>query len=369
MAVASLHFLNLNAHHDRDANVEATVTVAMPYLVFYSAETAFGDKDQLSGVLAVVAFGLTYASPWGRAHIDPHAEHFLHTFWASIGHQVNTVIFVISGLTIALKIEMESEENGSYLAADIGVGLLVYLFLTVCRGLIVFGFRPIFRRGLYGFDWRDALVLTHGGLRGAVGLALALAVASDPMIQECGTGGGGGRGSGSADALSSADSASGSNLLGGASGSASAAAHCVLGAGRIKSVIMLHTCLVVLLTLLVNAPTAKPILRKLGLTKLGDQERSMIIIARDKLRRVEATTLTQMSPAHIHKDGECGWGSGAWSGRAEHAHVPRMIIGLLLFPTPPPPCPSHSSSAPPLSPKPLPLLVVIAQSIGRERRS
>lgn len=87
-AVASLLFLDLNAHKDRDANVEATVTVAMPYLVFYGAETAFGDKDQLSGVLAVVAFGLTFASPWGRAHIDPHAEHFLHTFWGSIGHQV-----------------------------------------------------------------------------------------------------------------------------------------------------------------------------------------------------------------------------------------------------------------------------------------
>ena len=64
LAILSLMFLDLNQHKDRDANVEATVTVAMPYLVFYSAETAFGDKDQLSGVLAVVAFGLTFASPW-----------------------------------------------------------------------------------------------------------------------------------------------------------------------------------------------------------------------------------------------------------------------------------------------------------------
>ena len=43
----------------------------MPFLIFYTAETAFGESWQLSGVLAVVGFGLVFSSPWGKKSVDP----------------------------------------------------------------------------------------------------------------------------------------------------------------------------------------------------------------------------------------------------------------------------------------------------------
>ena len=307
MAGAALYFLRMNAFKDRDSSVEMIVTVAMPYLVFYSSETAFGDEFQLSGVLAVVAFGLTFASPWGRAYIDPHAEHFLHSFWGSVGHLVNTLIFVISGLTIVLRIE--AEQQSISLGDEIGRGLLVYApasrpdaascclparmsgllppptpppysaallrrstpqansapqlrmptphanstphlaytprvprrryaFLTVCRAGLIFAFIPLFRRGLYGFDWRDALVLSWGGLRGAVGLALALAVASDHLITDCNQP----RGSHTTHGRRLAAAPSGAALAYNASSGAFYGVQCVEGAETIKSVIMVRAC-------------------------------------------------------------------------------------------------------------------------------
>ena len=76
---------------------------------------------QLSGVLAVVAFGLTFASPWGRAHVDPHAEHFLHELWMTIGHVVNLIIFVLAGILIVLKI---GNTDKATFGADLGCALV-----------------------------------------------------------------------------------------------------------------------------------------------------------------------------------------------------------------------------------------------------
>ena len=77
-------WLQQNKHVDRDANVEITVTLAMPFLVYYSAETAFGADGVMSGVLAVVFFGLVFAHPFGRTKLDPATEHFLHEFWGMV---------------------------------------------------------------------------------------------------------------------------------------------------------------------------------------------------------------------------------------------------------------------------------------------
>ena len=80
----------------------------MPFLVFYLAETAFSEEGdfQMSGVLAVVAFGLVFASPYGQVRIDPGVEHFLHEFWGMVGHLVNTLIFVMAGIIIILNVRV-----------------------------------------------------------------------------------------------------------------------------------------------------------------------------------------------------------------------------------------------------------------------
>ena len=79
------------------------ITLATPFLVFYVSETAF-PHFQMSGVLAVVSFGLVYASPWGKVRLDPRAVHFLHEFWAMVGHIVNLIIFVLAGSCVCARV-------------------------------------------------------------------------------------------------------------------------------------------------------------------------------------------------------------------------------------------------------------------------
>ena len=40
-----------------------------------------------------------------QVRIDPGVEHFLHEFWGMVGHLVNTLIFVMAGMIIILKVK------------------------------------------------------------------------------------------------------------------------------------------------------------------------------------------------------------------------------------------------------------------------
>lgn len=57
--------------------------------------------------------------------------------------------------------------------------------MYICyRGLVIGLMCPILQRIGYGMTWQDGLVLTWSGLRGAVGLTLALLVWEDPHLNQ-----------------------------------------------------------------------------------------------------------------------------------------------------------------------------------------
>jgi len=53
--------------------------------------------------------------------------------------------------------------------------LALFASLQFIRGFVVFLSWPVLKQG-YGITWQEGVVLTLGGLRGAVGLSLALTV-------------------------------------------------------------------------------------------------------------------------------------------------------------------------------------------------
>lgn len=154
--------------------IEITITVAFAYMAFFSAE-ALG----MSGVLAVVALGL-YMGKVGRTRISPEVGHFLQEFWEMLAFAGNTVIFVIAGLVITFKLNFTH-----FSGFDVGVLLLIYVCATITRGFIVAMVYMTVQLGTGKLmDWRDGVVATWGGLRGAVGLALAMMVfASDEICE------------------------------------------------------------------------------------------------------------------------------------------------------------------------------------------
>ena len=82
------------------------------------------------------------------------------------------MVFVIAGLVISYRLDFEA-----FTSFDVGVHFLLYATSTFVRGTIVACVWAIEHFLLERrVDWRDAVVTTWGGLRGAVGLALALMV-------------------------------------------------------------------------------------------------------------------------------------------------------------------------------------------------
>ena len=157
------------SHVYNDALVEITLTLASTYITFY-----IGEEFEISGVLAVLILGIEINSQ--KANISPEVEVFLHRFWSMLEYLANTLIFIIVGVVIADSVFIGVE------AMDWLFLVTLYIGLQVIRLIAIGSLWPILTKIGYSISWKSILVMTWGGLRGAVGLALALIVSQDPRI-------------------------------------------------------------------------------------------------------------------------------------------------------------------------------------------
>jgi len=148
--------------------IQVSLTLCCSYWSFCIAEGVFG----ISGVLATVAAALVLAhSMW--AHVV--SKESMHTFWHMLEYLGNTVIFFLAGaLTGKTMVHIPLVD---YLHL-----LVIYLVLIIIRAAILIVSKPILRRlseEKADVSLAEIVVMTWGGLRGAVGLALAIQVTVD----------------------------------------------------------------------------------------------------------------------------------------------------------------------------------------------
>ena len=126
----------------------------------------------MSGIIGLVGCGV-YMSQKGKTQaISSESEHSIHAVWSYIGFVAETVIFMLTGLILG-EVCVSSEHFEWY-------WILQLLGLYVSLHIVRFGFlllvMPIFKNTGYEFTIRHCALVSYGGLRGAVGLALALIV-------------------------------------------------------------------------------------------------------------------------------------------------------------------------------------------------
>ena len=155
-----------------DPLVEISISIVCAYLAYFLAEHLL----HVSGVVAVVTLALLFAGP-GRTRISVEVAQFLHHFWEISAYIANTLIFLLVGLIIALRI------SEGMLAWWWVLGLL-YVGVFVIRAAAIALFMPLLGKVGVPINRQKAMVLTWGGLRGAVSLALALTVANQPGLPE-----------------------------------------------------------------------------------------------------------------------------------------------------------------------------------------
>ena len=153
-----------------DALSEITITLAAAYLCFFIAEYFF----HVSGVIAVVCLGL-YFGHSGRNSISAEVCDFLEEFWELLAYFGNTLIFVIAGCVIGYKLP-------SFPAWDFVQMIIMYVACTIIRAITVGLVYTLFSIGGTNLEKRDQIITIWAGLRGAVGLSLAMMVFSNNII-------------------------------------------------------------------------------------------------------------------------------------------------------------------------------------------
>ena len=151
--------------------LQSTVLITASYILFYLTNDVF----QISGVISLVTFGL-YIAYVGSTKLQAKVNLFIHNFWELLAYMANTMIFLLVGIMIAMKC--------SFLWRDFGILFIVYVGVNIIRYIMIYIFFPVMRKMRYGFTFRETVVLGWGGLRGAVGLTLALVVFYTKSVPE-----------------------------------------------------------------------------------------------------------------------------------------------------------------------------------------
>ncbi|MDN5863488.1 MAG: sodium:proton antiporter, partial [Salinisphaera sp.] len=151
---------------------EITLTVALAYLTFFVSEHYLG----VSGVVATVISGLVVGSS-GRTRMSPTTFEQLEGSWAQFGFWANSLIFVFAAMLIP---RMMAEITWM----QVLLILVVFVVTLLARALIVYGVLPMmgWMRLSTRISGSYRAVMLLGGLRGAVSLALALAVTEQSAI-------------------------------------------------------------------------------------------------------------------------------------------------------------------------------------------
>jgi len=105
----------------------------------------------------------------------------MHVVWEAVEFIGNTVVFFLAGLLWGAKVLEDA--NISHLSMGDLLRLLeLYVALHVIRAFIVLVLWPFFNLTGQQVTWKEALVMTWSGLRGAVGLILAIIVDDTPEM-------------------------------------------------------------------------------------------------------------------------------------------------------------------------------------------
>ncbi len=152
---------------------QVTMTLALPYLVFIVGE----QQLEVSGVVAAVTAGLAL-SAIGQPRIAPNDWRFLQDLWEQLAFWASSLIFILAALLVPRLLVHVGWHDVLLL------GVLV-VAATVARALVLFGLLPTLSalRLSQAVNNRFKAVILWGGLRGAVTLALALAVTENTPHQ------------------------------------------------------------------------------------------------------------------------------------------------------------------------------------------
>ena len=151
---------------------EATLTIAFAYVIFVVCDHYIG----VSGVVAVAAAALAVSAA-GRRRLAPSNWESLLVTWEQIAFWASSLIFLFAAMQIPELLEQATWADLGLLAALVAAAL-------AARAVTLYGLIPMlsFAGIAKPIDRDHKLVMLWGGMRGAVSLALALAATENTAL-------------------------------------------------------------------------------------------------------------------------------------------------------------------------------------------
>ncbi|HAJ47059.1 MAG TPA: hypothetical protein DCL54_10810, partial [Alphaproteobacteria bacterium] len=258
---------------------EITLSVSLAYLTFVSSQLM-----GISGIIAVVVAAMTFASV-GRTKLSPGAWETLSVTWRQLDFWSTSLLFVLAAMKAPTILNMAASESSGQIALGVAT---VFGAALLARAAVLWGILPMLTlAGLsQAISNNYKIVLCWGSLRGAITVALALAVSEDAGV-----------------------------------------------AKEFKEFVFIIAMGYVLATLFISAPTLRPLMKMLSLDKLTPQER----LVRD---RVMALSRTRVSEALRDVSGRLGFrttlqhrpaiSSESEQGQQKMSHADLAQAGLVV---------------------------------------
>jgi Na+/H+ antiporter len=160
----------------KDASIQITFSVLIPYGVYILAEEIL----HVSGILAVVTYGLTQGWRSPRLFADASTRIQAQSFWGVLIFVLEAMLFILLGQQLPSILD----DMGEYTTPEILLyAVLVYGAVLGARVAFFYTvpflhpvFDRVFRSRYLRGTWREYLVMSWSGMRGAVSLAAALTV-------------------------------------------------------------------------------------------------------------------------------------------------------------------------------------------------
>jgi NhaP-type Na+/H+ or K+/H+ antiporter len=156
-------------HDEADVVIQVAITVSTAYLSFFVAESEVG----VSGVLCTVMAAIYLAQHSWPVMLSHES---MESCWHLIEFIGNTLIFLLAGVITSRVLVKHSGQLHKVLG--------MWLVLVIIRAVMILVFYPLLRQLGLGTTPKDSAFMVWAGLRGAVGLALAVFVADQAPDEE-----------------------------------------------------------------------------------------------------------------------------------------------------------------------------------------
>lgn len=165
LVIASIaHWLIRSSH---DTSIELLITLCIP-----TAGYALANVIGISGPLAMVVSGIFIGNVTHTKGFSKTSQTTMHHFWHTIDAFLNSLLFILIGLlVVVLPVTWE----------QVGLGVLMIPAVLLARFISVGAMYKIFRR-FREYDPHSVKILTWGGLRGGLALAMAASIPSGEMM-------------------------------------------------------------------------------------------------------------------------------------------------------------------------------------------